>query len=154
MRDITSRLSLGASEQLFLLQRLAVSLFLSDSSVKLPLILDDPLVTSDDDRFLRLMRFVIEVLPKEHQVLIFSCHKRRHEWLRDHLAISSSREFRLSSLSQSRRRKKACRSSCCSCSVRRETSRDSARSLRRKEQIVLTAVPADRECVYPIMTRV
>ncbi len=85
MRDITSRLSLGASEQLFLIQRLAVSLFLSDSSVKLPLILDDPLVTSDDDRFLRLMRFVIEVLPKEHQVLIFSCHKRRHEWLRDQL---------------------------------------------------------------------
>jgi DNA repair protein SbcC/Rad50 len=85
MRDITSRLSLGAREQLFLLQRLAVSQFLSNASVKLPLILDDPLVTSDDDRFLQLMRFVIEVLPKEHQVLIFSCHKRRHEWLREQL---------------------------------------------------------------------
>jgi DNA repair exonuclease SbcCD ATPase subunit len=85
MRDITSRLSLGAREQLFLLQRLAVSRFLSDAAVKLPMILDDPLVTSDDDRFLRLMRFVIEGLPEEHQVLIFSCHKRRHEWLRGEL---------------------------------------------------------------------
>jgi DNA repair exonuclease SbcCD ATPase subunit len=85
MRDITSRLSLGASEQLFLLRRLAVSQFLSNSSVKLPLIFDDPLVTSDDDRFLGLMRFVIEVLPNEHQVLIFSCHKKRHEWLSDQL---------------------------------------------------------------------
>lgn len=85
MRDITSRLSLGAREQLFLLQRLAVSRFLSDAAVKLPVILDDPLVTSDDDRFLRLMRFVIQALPEEHQVLIFSCHKRRHEWLREEL---------------------------------------------------------------------
>jgi DNA repair exonuclease SbcCD ATPase subunit len=85
MRDITSRLSLGASEQLFLLRRLAVSRFLSSSDVKLPLIFDDPLVTSDDDRFLGLMRFLIEALPSEHQVLIFSCHKQRHEWLSDQL---------------------------------------------------------------------
>src|ERR1051325_812153 len=85
MRDVTSRLSLGAREQLFLLQRLAVSRFLSDNSIKLPLILDDPLVSSDDGRFLRFMRFVIETLPKEHQILMFSCHKRRHEWLRDQL---------------------------------------------------------------------
>jgi DNA repair exonuclease SbcCD ATPase subunit len=85
MRDITSRLSLGAREQLFLLQRLAVSRFLSDAAVKLPVILDDPLVTSDDDRFLRLMRFVIEALPEEHQGLIFSCHKRRQEWVREEL---------------------------------------------------------------------
>ncbi|HMG71890.1 MAG TPA: AAA family ATPase [Pyrinomonadaceae bacterium] len=84
MRDITSRLSLGAQEQLFLLQRLAVSRFLSDTG-KLPLILDDPLVSSDDDRFLGMMRFVIEALPEGHQVLMFSCHKRRHEWLREQL---------------------------------------------------------------------
>ena len=84
MRDIRSRLSLGAQEQLFLLQRLAVSRFLSDG-VRLPLILDDPLVTSDDDRFLGLMRFVIETLPEDHQVLIFSCHKRRHKWLGEQL---------------------------------------------------------------------
>lgn len=84
MRDVRSRLSLGAQEQLFLLQRLAVSRFLSDD-VRLPLILDDPLVTSDDDRFLELMRFVIEALPEDHQVLLFSCHKRRHEWLHEQL---------------------------------------------------------------------
>ena len=84
MRDITSRLSLGAQEQLFLLQRLAVSRFLSNT-VRLPMILDDPLVSSDDDRFLGMMRFVIEALPEGHQVLIFSCHRRRHEWLCEQL---------------------------------------------------------------------
>jgi DNA repair exonuclease SbcCD ATPase subunit len=81
MLDVNSRLSLGTREQLFLLERLAVSRYLSNGDVKLPLILDDPLVTSDDGRFSSLMRFVIETLPREHQVLIFSCHKSRHEWL-------------------------------------------------------------------------
>jgi len=81
MLDVKSRLSLGTREQLFLLERLAVSRYLSNVNVKLPLILDDPLVTSDDGRFSSLMRFAIETLPREHQVLIFSCHKSRHEWL-------------------------------------------------------------------------
>ncbi|MGZ5483318.1 MAG: AAA family ATPase [Pyrinomonadaceae bacterium] len=86
MLDVKSRLSLGTREQLFLLERLAVSRYLSNAAVKLPLILDDPLVTSDDDRFLKLMRFAIETLPREHQLLIFSCHKQRHEWLREQLS--------------------------------------------------------------------
>jgi predicted nucleic acid-binding Zn-ribbon protein len=85
MLDVKSRLSLGTREQLFLLERLVVSRYLSNAAVKLPLILDDPLVTSDDDRFLNLMRFIIETLPREHQILIFSCHKQRHEWLREQL---------------------------------------------------------------------
>lgn len=85
MREIRQRLSLGAREQLVLLQRLAVSRFLSSGPIKLPLVLDDPLVTSDDERFLRLMRFVIDELSYQHQVLVFTCHHQRHHWLRDQL---------------------------------------------------------------------
>ncbi|MBI4470307.1 MAG: AAA family ATPase, partial [Acidobacteria bacterium] len=71
MRDIRQRLSLGAREQLVLLQRLAVSRFLSSGPIKLPLIMDDPLVTSDDERFLRMMQFVVSELSYQHQVLVF-----------------------------------------------------------------------------------
>ncbi len=88
LREIRHRLSLGAREQLVLLQRLAVSRFLSGGPLKLPLIIDDPLVSSDDERFLRLMRFLIEELSPEHQILIFTCHALRHDWLRAQLGPS------------------------------------------------------------------
>jgi uncharacterized protein YhaN len=81
---IRGQLSGGTREQLHLLARLAVSLYLSHEE-PLPIILDEPFSESDDERFLRMMRFILTVLVKRHQVILFTCHESRHNWLLDKL---------------------------------------------------------------------
>ncbi len=51
----------------------------------LPIVLDEPFSESDDERFLRIMQFVVDVLTRDHQVIIFSCHRQRHQWLAEQL---------------------------------------------------------------------
>jgi len=79
---IRSRLSFGTREQISLIARIVISRYLSHGR-RLPLILDEPFAHSDDERFARLMHFLLDVLSHEHQIVIVSCHRRRHEWFRD-----------------------------------------------------------------------
>jgi chromosome segregation ATPase len=82
--QITSQLSVGTREQLHWLARMVVSRFLS-SDEALPIILDEPFSESDDERFTTVMKFLIDVLSRQHQVIVFSCHQQRHFWLIDQL---------------------------------------------------------------------
>jgi len=45
--------------------------------------MDDPFITSDDERFIDGMKFIISELANEHQVILLTCHKNRHEYLRN-----------------------------------------------------------------------
>ena len=47
--------------------------------------MDEPFSEADDERFLKMMRFLIDSIAKEHQVVLFSCHKQRHVWLKQQL---------------------------------------------------------------------
>ncbi len=74
-----AQLSAGARDQLFLAVRIAVSEFLSRGSVKLPLLLDDPLSTSDDERAQSLLRLLTDQVCGHHQVILLTCHRARFE---------------------------------------------------------------------------
>lgn len=83
--ELKTFLSGGAIEQLFLSIRITIAKHVCPH-IKLPLILDEPFAHADDRRFLNAMRFLIEVVSKERQVIIFSCHKRRHRLIKEHIA--------------------------------------------------------------------
>ncbi|MBS2002803.1 MAG: AAA family ATPase [Cyanobacteria bacterium SZAS LIN-5] len=78
--NISTQLSTGTKEQLHWLARMVVSRFLSKGN-PLPIVLDEPFSEADDERFLRVMQFLLDVLVANHQVVIFSCHQQRHHWL-------------------------------------------------------------------------
>ena len=82
--NIESQASVGTREQLYWLARMAICRFLSRGAA-LPIILDEPFSELDDERFLKSMRFLLNVVVKDHQVIIFSCHHERHRWLIDQL---------------------------------------------------------------------
>ncbi len=82
--QIMSQLSIGTKEQLHWLARMIVARYLSQKN-SLPIIMDEPFSEADDDRFLKMMRFLINVIAKEHQIILFSCHQQRHSWLRSQL---------------------------------------------------------------------
>ncbi len=81
------RMSVGTREQLHWLARVVISRFLSKQN-PLPIVLDEPFSESDDERFLRIMQFVVDVLTRDHQVIIFSCHRQRHQWLAEQLSAA------------------------------------------------------------------
>lgn len=78
-REAEAQLSTGAKDQIFLAVRLACCRELSRLSEPIPVILDDPLIAADDDRFARAFRYLVEALSREQQVIILSCHHSRHE---------------------------------------------------------------------------
>ncbi len=80
--DIDARLSDGAKDQIYLTVRLACCGELSRLGESIPIILDDPLIASDDSRFERGFEYLCRELAKENQVIILSCHKSRHNKLR------------------------------------------------------------------------
>lgn len=82
--EIMNQLSIGTKEQLHWLARMIVARFLSRQN-SLPIIMDEPFSEADDDRFLKMMRFLINVIAREHQIILFSCHQQRHSWLRSQL---------------------------------------------------------------------
>lgn len=82
--EIMNQLSIGTKEQLHWLARMIVARFLSKQN-SLPIIMDEPFSEADDDRFLKMMRFLINVIAREHQIILFSCHQQRHSWLRSQL---------------------------------------------------------------------
>jgi len=75
-------LSTGALDQIYLAVRLSISEHLSSKVGKLPIILDEPFANTDDERFKSGMGYLVNELSKHHQVIILTCHKQRHEWLK------------------------------------------------------------------------
>ncbi len=82
-RQVDQQLNTGARDQLYLAARLAIAEELSGGDEALPLILDDPLVSSDDVRFTRGMRHLAETLASSQQVIVLTCHEGRHARLRE-----------------------------------------------------------------------
>ena len=75
------QLSSGARDQLHLAVRLAISEFLSKPDNRLPLLLDDVFANSDDERARAGMRVLVGTLARDHQVIVMTCHRHRHEHL-------------------------------------------------------------------------
>jgi hypothetical protein len=75
------QLSSGARDQLHLAVRLAISEYLSRGRVAMPLLMDDPFATSDDERARAGMKLLLEHFSKRHQILVATCHRKRHETL-------------------------------------------------------------------------
>lgn len=73
------QLSTGARDQLHIAVRLAISEFLTRGGESVPLLLDDPFATSDDQRLAAGMRTLIEGLGGTHQVLLVTCHRGRYQ---------------------------------------------------------------------------
>ncbi len=68
-------LSVGTREQLAVLARLAFADILHDDGRPTPVLLDDVLVYSDDDRFER-MKAILRKASERQQVLVFTCRER------------------------------------------------------------------------------
>lgn len=73
-REGLKGMSGGTREQLAILVRLAFAQLLADGGHEAPLILDDPLVYSDDERVQRIFA-ALRQASQRHQVLVLTCHK-------------------------------------------------------------------------------
>ena len=78
-----NRLSGGTQEQLALLVRLAFARLLADTGAPAPLILDDAVTHTDDDRLQRLFA-TLQHAAQSHQVLVLTCRKNAFEELGGH----------------------------------------------------------------------
>ncbi len=94
--EIEAGLSTGAREQLHLTARLAALRYLGTGAAGVPLLLDDPLVGADDERFVAVMRFLATEVLGERPVLVVSCHAWRHERLLAALGDAAPRLARVS----------------------------------------------------------
>ena len=65
---------------IYLAARMALTDFLSGSSEPLPLIFDDSFVYLDDERLAKFLEFVSQ---KDRQIIIFTCHSRETDVLRE-----------------------------------------------------------------------
>ncbi len=77
------RLSDGTREQIAVLVRLGFARLLADQGLGVPLILDDALVYSDDDRIASMHR-ALEEAALAHQVLVLTCRELAFAGLRGH----------------------------------------------------------------------
>src|SRR5206468_7205852 len=75
------QLSSGARDQLHLAVRLAINEYLSRGGESLPLLIDDCFATSDDDRTRHGMKLLVETFARQHQIVLVTCHRARHETL-------------------------------------------------------------------------
>ncbi|HZI94091.1 MAG TPA: AAA family ATPase [Patescibacteria group bacterium] len=80
---VEAHFSAGARDQVYLAVRMAAAEYLSAAGVRLPLILDDPFASFDDERFERAMEFLLETLGRRHQIILLSCHAARHRTWQD-----------------------------------------------------------------------
>ncbi len=79
---LDAALSAGARDQVGLALRLGICEYLARGGEKLPLLLDDPLATSDDDRAASLLGALAEVARAGHQVVVLTCHRGKLAALR------------------------------------------------------------------------
>ncbi|MGH1418666.1 MAG: AAA family ATPase [Hyphomicrobiaceae bacterium] len=73
----------GTREQLAILARLGFGRVFADAGHPLPLVLDDPLASADDER-LEKMFAALQEAAKRHQVIVFSCHEQAFNRLIGH----------------------------------------------------------------------
>lgn len=73
-------LSQGAADQLYLAVRLAICDMVLPKDKTVPLVLDDALLSFDDERLHAALDYLVEA-SKERQILLFSCQKREQEYL-------------------------------------------------------------------------
>lgn len=71
-------ISAGTREQLALLARLAYADLIAVASVSWPVILDDPLVFSDDQRLEKLFEILVDA-GDDKQIIVLTCHARAFE---------------------------------------------------------------------------
>jgi hypothetical protein len=76
-------LSEGTQEQLAVMVRLAFGRLMADAGHPVPVILDDALVYSDDERILSMFRALI-TSARHHQVIAFTCRSRAFACLEAH----------------------------------------------------------------------
>ncbi len=74
-------LSIGAREQVAVLTRLALADLLREKGRPVALILDDPLVNSDDERFGRMTLALRKAAESSLQIVVLTCHEARYESL-------------------------------------------------------------------------
>ena len=76
-------LSEGTRQQLYLAVRAAIVDFIS-SMEGLPLILDEPLAQTDDERFKNILDYLVKEQASKRQIIILSCHHARYlKWLKE-----------------------------------------------------------------------
>lgn len=75
-KEIENKLSGGITEQIYLTVRLILADILS-KGMKIPFILDEPFAHSDDERFIKGMKYLIQEIANSNQVIILSCHQHR-----------------------------------------------------------------------------
>ena len=73
--DDVSVLSGGATEQVAILTRLAFARLIAKQGVHVPVILDDALVHTDDERIGTMFNMLTQVA-RDQQILVFSCRSR------------------------------------------------------------------------------
>ena len=73
-------LSQGAADQLYLAVRLAICDMVLPADKRVPLILDDALVTFDDERLHAALGYLLEE-SQRRQILLFTCQKREMDYL-------------------------------------------------------------------------
>jgi exonuclease SbcC len=70
----------GTLDQVYFALRLGIAELTYNGEVKFPLILDDTFVQYDDQRLAAVLEYLLEYA-QEHQVLLFTCHRREAELL-------------------------------------------------------------------------
>ncbi|MBP8271418.1 MAG: hypothetical protein KAX42_06040, partial [Sphaerotilus sp.] len=81
-------LSEGTRDQLYLALRLAALQLHRERGIDLPLVLDDVLMTSDDDRAVRMLQMLAD-FAQGGQVLVFTHHRHLLELARLSLPASA-----------------------------------------------------------------
>lgn len=81
-------LSQGAGDQLYLAARLAICRMVLPRDKAVPLILDDALANFDDTRMAAALDWLLEE-SRTRQILLFTCHRREGDYLRDRAHIIS-----------------------------------------------------------------
>ena len=80
-------LSQGAADQLYLAVRLAICDMVLPADKRVPLILDDALVTFDDDRLRAALDYLLAE-SRNRQILLFTCHDRERAYLQGRENVS------------------------------------------------------------------
>jgi uncharacterized protein YhaN len=85
LRD-ADRLSLGTTEQVYLLLRVALAEWLVRAGESCPLLLDDVTAHADRARTEQLLELLLTVA-KRHQVVLFTSAEQVRDWAQQHLDI-------------------------------------------------------------------
>lgn len=80
-------LSQGTIDQLYLAVRLALCDTVLPQDVSVPLILDDALLSFDDQRLHAALDYLLQE-SKKRQIILFSCQHREADYLKDHAGVN------------------------------------------------------------------